>query len=267
MSKVIIFLSVLLFSSVAFSDALDEKLEWNNVFLNESVKGVFVFCKGSSRSCITNNKSRAATEYLPASTFKIANSLIGLETGVIKNEFQVFKWDGKPRAMKQWEQDLTLRGAIQVSAVPVFQQVAKGIGEKRMKKYLNRFSYGNANVGEGIDKFWLEGNLRISALNQISFMESLYLNRLPISKGNQLIVKEALITEATSEYLVHSKTGYSGVGTELNPGVGWWVGWIEKGTEVYYFAFNMNVDDKSKLPYRKSIPIKLMASMGLVIKG
>ena len=259
---------IFLFSTPsAFSQSMIENSEWNKVFLSDSVQGVFVLCKGNPQSCVTNNIARASTAYIPASTFKIANALIGLETGVIKDEHQVFKWDGKPRARKQWERDLMLRGAIQVSAVPVFQQIAKDIGEKRMQKYLKRFSYGNADIGGGIDQFWLGGQLRISALNQIVFLESLYLNKLPVSKINQHIVTEALITEAAPEYVVHSKTGYSGVGTELNPGIAWWVGWIEKGTEVYFFAFNMNIDNESKLPYRKSIPIKIMANEGVVIGG
>ncbi|MFO1347586.1 MAG: OXA-5 family class D beta-lactamase [Pseudomonadales bacterium] len=267
MKTIAAYLVLVFFVGTALSETVSENLAWNKEFASESVNGVFVLCKSSSNSCTTNNAARASTAYIPASTFKIPNSIIGLETGVIKDGRQVFKWDGKPRAMKQWERDLTLRGAIQVSAVPVFQQIAREIGEVRMQKYLNRFSYGNANISGGIDKFWLEGQLRISAVNQVVFLESLYLNTLPASKANQLIVKEALVTEATPEHLVHSKTGFSGVGTKSNPGVAWWVGWVEKGTEVYFFAFNMDIDNESKLPLRKSIPTKIMASEGVIIGG
>ena len=224
----------------------------------DSVKGVFVLCKGSSQRCVTNNKERTNKTFLPASTFKIANALIGLETGVINSEYQIFRWDGKPRAMKQWEKDLTLRNAIQVSAVPVFQQIARDIGEQRMQSFLTKFSYGNANIGGGIDQFWLTGQLRISALNQVTFLETLYADNLPASKINQHIVKEILITEASPDYVVHSKTGYSGAGTPSNPGIGWWVGWIEKGTEVYFFAFNMDMISDDQLPLRKTMPTRLL---------
>ncbi|HDU2975216.1 TPA: class D beta-lactamase, partial [Klebsiella pneumoniae subsp. pneumoniae] len=173
-------------SSTALAGSITENTSWNKEFSAEAVNGVFVLCKSSSKSCATNDLARASKEYLPASTFKIPNAIIGLETGVIKNEHQVFKWDGKPRAMKQWERDLTLRGAIQVSAVPVFQQIAREVGEVRMQKYLKKFSYGNQNISGGIDKFWLEGQLRISAVNQVEFLESLYLNKLSASKENQL---------------------------------------------------------------------------------
>lgn len=267
MKTIAVYLVLVFFASTALSESISENLAWNKEFSSESVHGVFVLCKSNSNSCTTNNAARASTAYIPASTFKIPNALIGLETGAIKDERQVFKWDGKPRAMKQWERDLTLRGAMQVSAVPVFQQIAREIGEVQMQKYLNSFSYGNANIGGGIDKFWLEGQIRISAINQVKFLESLHLNSLPASKVNQLIVKETLVTEATPEYIVYSKTGYSGVGTEANPGVAWWVGWVEKGTDVYFFAFNMDIDDRSKLPSRKSIPTKIMANEGVVIGG
>ena len=54
---------------------------------------------------------------------------------------------------------------------------------------------------------------------------------------------------------------------ESSPGIAWWVGWVEKGTEVYFFAFNMDIDNESKLPSRKSIPTKIMASEGIIIGG
>jgi beta-lactamase class D OXA-10 len=267
MKKIIFVFISLLFANVSIADSFVVNDEWNRVLESQSIKGVFILCKGGSNSCTTNNIVRAKTEYIPASTFKIAHSLIGLETGVIRDEFQVFKWDGQPKALKQWEQDLTLRGAIQVSAVPVFQRIARNIGERKMKMYLRKLSYGNANIEGGIDKFWLDGKLRISAINQISLVEKLSHNALPFSDRSQYIVKEALISEATPDYVVHSKTGFSGVGTKENPGIGWWVGWVEKGTEIYYFAFNMDIDREGMLPFRKTIPKKLMESAGLVIEG
>jgi beta-lactamase class D OXA-10 len=139
MKTIAVYLVLVFFASTALSESISENLAWNKEFSSESVHGVFVLCKSSSNSCTTNNAKRASTAYIPASTFKIPNALIGLETGAIKDERQVFKWDGKPRAMKQWEKDLTLRGAIQVSAVPVFQQIAREVGEIRMQKYLNLF--------------------------------------------------------------------------------------------------------------------------------
>jgi beta-lactamase class D OXA-10 len=264
--KILLVVIFIITTQPAFSQSIIENIEWNKFFQSESVEGVFLLCKNTTQQCTTNNKDRALTTFIPASTYKIPNALIALETGVI-TEFEIFKWDGKPKEMKWWEHDLTLRSAIQVSAVPLFQQIAREIGERRMQKYLDKFSYGNKNIGGGIDRFWLDGELKISAINQVQFLEALYLNKLPIKQANQLIVKQALISEAAPDYLLHAKTGFSGIGTAEKAGVGWWVGWIEKGTDVYFFAFNMDIRDRNKLSVRKSIPKQILESEGVTIAG
>jgi beta-lactamase class D OXA-10 len=264
-AKILIFMIILFASRTAMAGAVVENVQWKEVFTKYSTNGVLVLCKGTSASCVTNDKLRAAKAYIPASTFKIANALIALETGVIESGRQVFKWDGRPRSMELWEQDFILRGAIQFSVVPVFQQFAQEIGKEKMKTFLSAFDYGNANIGGGIDRFWLDGGLRISALNQVRFLESLYQGTVPISERNQLIVKDALTSEAAPGYLVRSKTGYSGVNGKVQPAIAWWVGWVEAGTEVYYFAFNMDVHSSDALPSRKRIPIEIMNGEGVPI--
>jgi len=263
-----LFLCLIFGASLAAAQPLAESSDWNAFFSKEAVKGVFVLCKSTTENCATNDIVRANTQFLPASTFKIPNSLIALETGVIKNPDQVFKWDGTPRSMKQWERDFNLRGAIQNSVVPIFQKLAVSIGEKQMQSYVHKFKYGNENIGGGLDHFWLDGALRISALQQLEFLGRLKENRLPASLYNQLVVKDALISEATPEYVIRSKTGYSlgapGYGDRFKPGIAWWVGWIEKGTEIYYFACNIDVEKESDLPARKSVAVKILQSQGIL---
>jgi beta-lactamase class D OXA-10 len=255
---------VLLYCKTVFTQTLEEKPAWNDFFAAEKIQGVLVLCKNTSVTCITNSKSRANTAYLPASTFKIPNALIALELGIIESQHQVFKWDGKSRSLKQWEKDFNLRGAMQASAVPVFQQFAREIGENRMKNFLHRFAYGNENLAGGIDRFWLDGGLRISALQQIIFLEKLFQDRLPFSKYNQLMVKDAMISDATSTHLLRSKTGYTlgapGYGDKSQTGIAWWVGWIEKETEVYFFAINIDVSDEKQLSARKSLATKILVT-------
>ena len=253
---------------VSFSESITENVEWNRVFSDESVRGVFLLCKGGNQSCVTNNKNRANEVFSPASTFKIANALIALETGVVKDQNQVFKWAGEPRGMKQWEKDFNLRGAIQASAVPVFQQFAREIGESRMKSNIHKLSYGNEEISGGIDHFWLDGGLKISAWQQVVFLEKLYKNSLPVSRESQLIVKDALVSEVTPEYLLRAKTGYSlgapGYGDKSKAGIAWWVGWVERGTDVYFFATNIDVENEGQLPSRKSVATKLLKSEGVL---
>lgn len=260
--------AAVMFCGNIFASSIEENPEWSAAFTNESVKGVFILCKNGIASCRSSDQSRVNMEFTPASTFKIANALIALETGVVKSQNQVFKWGGEPRGMKQWEKDFNLRGAMQASAVPVFQQFAKEIGEKRMQIYLYKLSYGNESVAGGIDHFWLDGGLKISAWQQLVFLEKLYRGALPVSKESQLIVKDALVSEVTPDYLIRSKTGYSlgapGYGDKSKPGVAWWVGWVEKGTDVYFFAANIDVENEAQLPTRKSLPTRILKFEGVL---
>lgn len=264
MLRNLIMFTAVIFCGHIFASGIEEKPEWNAFFTGENVNGVFILCKNGTESCRTSSKSRENVGFSPASTFKIPNALIALDTGVVKSQHQVFKWAGEPRGMKQWEKDFNLRGAIQASAVPVFQQFAKEIGEKRMKGYIHKLSYGNENIAGGIDHFWLDGGLKISAWQQVVFLEKLYKNTLPVSRESQLIVKDALVSEVTPEYLVRAKTGYSlgapGYGDKSKAGVAWWVGWVERGTDVYFFATNIDVESEAQLPARKSVPIKILKS-------
>jgi beta-lactamase class D OXA-10 len=258
-------LLVVFVSPISMASSIVETRSWNDVFANRAVEGVFVLCRQSRQSCRTNNMARATTRFIPASTFKIANALIGLETGVIEDERQVFKWDGKAREMHSWEQDFVLRGAMQASAVPVFQQIARQIGATRMQAFLKGFNYGNAETGGGIDRFWLDGDLRISAIEQIDFLESLKLGKLPASERNQLIVKDALVSAATDKYLLRAKSGYTGSNDKIKPAIAWWTGWVESGTDVYFFAFNMDVTDEDDLLVRKTLPTEIMRREGVPI--
>jgi beta-lactamase class D len=157
---------------------------------------------------------------------------------------------------------------MQNSVVPLYQGIARAVGEERMRHYVERVSYGNAAVNGGIDRFWLDGALRISAIEQIDFLKQLYFDKLPFTKQNQLIVKDALITEASNDYLLRAKTGYSlgapGYGDRTKPGVAWWVGWIEKGTAVYFFAANFDIEKDSQLASRKTIPANILRTQGIL---
>ena len=121
------------------------------------------------------NPERAKQKFTPASTYKILNSLIGLETGEIPNENCIFKWTGKEHSIKNWNQDLVLRDAFQFSCVPCYQDLARRIGEKRMKKWVKKVGYGNKDISGGIDTFWLGKSLKdlTRSANKI-FAKTLY---------------------------------------------------------------------------------------------
>jgi len=185
---------------------------------------------------IRYNPERCAERFLPASTFKIINSLIGLESGVIPDENYVIKWDGTPYDdIPSWNQDHTLKTAIQNSVVWYYQELARRVGKEKMQHYVDLVHYGNQDISGQIDTFWLEGGLRISTDEQVEFLKRLYQGDLPFSQRSLNIVKEILVLEKTASYQLSGKTGSV---QRLTPHEGWFMGYLETSGNVYFFAAN-----------------------------
>ncbi|MBP0005388.1 MAG: class D beta-lactamase [Cyanobacteria bacterium SBC] len=191
-----------------------------------------------------HNPARNVTPFLPASTFKIFNSLVALETGVIANDLAILTWDGVDRAFPTWNRDLNMRTALQVSAVWFYQVLARRIGYDRMQHWVSSANYGNQTIGssEAIDRFWLNGDLRITPQEQIQFLQRLYHNNLPFSEDVMAVVKDILIVEQTPDYTIRAKSGWVAFGRVDRMQIGWYVGYIEQGENVYFFATNIDID-------------------------
>ncbi len=204
--------------------------------------------------------------HLPASTFKIPNSIIALETGVVKNEETLFKWDGKERALKTWERDLVFKEAFRLSCVPCYQEVARKIGLKRMREYLDILDYKEITLdSSSIDNFWLVGNSKISQFQQIEFLIRLYRSQLNIAPRTEQIIKEMMILERHEDYLLSGKTGWSIQDGENN---GWFVGFLETNSKVFFFASNvepgMGFDMKQFASVRKNLTMDIFRKMQII---
>ena len=216
-----------------------------------------------------HNPKRNNSPFLPASTFKIPNSLIALETGVIKDDIAVLTWDGIERGLtidppiEEWNQDLNLRLAFQYSAVWFYQVLARKIGHQRMQDFVNQIEYGNQNIGakEDIDKFWLEGELRITPKEQIDFLRRLEQNNLPLNRRTIALVKDIMIVEQTPDYTIRGKTGLV---TSVTPNVGWYVGYLEQNDRVYYFATNLDLILENASNARLEITRLCLQDLGLL---
>jgi beta-lactamase class D len=182
------------------------------------------------------DEPRARRGCLPASTFEVANALIGLETGAIADEREVFRWDGRPYPRAVWEADHTLGTGMRDGVVWMFQEVARRTGKSRMREWLDRLEYGNRSIAGGIDQFWLQGGLRISALEQVEFLHRLAEGRLPATQRAQRLVREAMVVEKSRAYALYAKTG---TGPRGALAVNWWAGWVERcGRPEAVFAIN-----------------------------
>jgi beta-lactamase class D len=180
--------------------------------------------------------------YLPASTFKIVNSLIGLETGRITDEKMMIPWDGKIRLFsagdtaKAWNKDLSMEEAFKVSAVPYYQEVARRIGKDTMQHWLDSLQYGSKKITTRIDSFWLDNSLTIRPDEQMGLVKKLYFGLLPFQKRSQDIVKKVMLQEDNANYKLSYKTGL-GIRQNGNA-LGWVVGWIEENKHPYFFVLN-----------------------------
>lgn len=269
--KYLLPLALLVTSHPTLAHTWAERTDWATALAAQQLSGVVAVCSHPSGKCQTSHRQRVSERYIPASTYKIPHLLIALETGVTPNDDITFKWDGTPQALKPWERDHTYRGLMLDSVVPVFQGFARAIGETRMRDYLQRLDYGNADIAGGIDRFWLDGQLRISAAEQIRFLQRLRTRTLPIAEPHQWRVQSAMLVEATETFVIRGKTGYSlgapGHGAtpgqgDKRAGTGWWVGWIESGTDTHVFACNFDITDDRQLALRKSIPRTLFEHEG-----
>ena len=211
--------------------------EFQTIIDSAKLKGSLLIYDLKEDTYYSNNFQWAKKGYLPASTFKIANSIIALETKVVENDSTLFKWNGEERRLTIWEQDLILKEAFHYSCVPCYQEIARNIGAKRMLAYLNKLEYGDIKVDSStIDMFWLAGESKINQFQQIDFLKRLYESKLPISQRTEAIMKRMMLIENQEAYKLSGKTGWSIRNGNNN---GWFVGFVETQDKTYFFATNV----------------------------
>lgn len=235
MKQTILFLTIAIFGLTACKQkqANEVRADFKKYYDQFNVEGSFVLYDPQADKYIFYNQDQFEQTFSPASTYKICNSLIGLETGVIKDENFVIPWDSVTRQNPNWNSDHNLKTAFKNSTVWYYQELARRVGGQQMKYWLDKANYGNADTSGGIDKFWLTGGLRISPKQQIDFLKRLHDNQLPFSQRSVDIVKNIMIAKDTLDYVVRAKTGWGG---QDNKDIGWYVGYLETKNKVYYFA-------------------------------
>lgn len=255
------FLTLYSFPETSYSSEIKERSDWKCAFQDRKLDGTLVIYDLKDDTYQIYNNKRANTRFIPASTFKIANSLIALEIGAVKDESEIFVWDGQVRSFESWNKDHTLASAFRYSVVPAYQEISRRIGRERMGQWVNRLDYGNKDISGEIDKFWLEGPLKISAIEEVNFLRKLYNDNLPLSTRSKNIVKKIMIAENGNGYTLRAKTGWA---ERASPQIGWWVGWIEHGTDVHFFALNIDIRDASTLPEREKITRQILNSESII---
>ncbi|MFN0157232.1 MAG: class D beta-lactamase [Bacteroidota bacterium] len=264
MTRQFLFLAVLLALLCSQSSAqttITERPEWKRFYDKADVHGCFVLYHLNTDSMWIYNRARSDSGFLPASTFKIPNSLIALETGVLKDEHDTLPWDGVKRQVPTWNADQDMRRAIKFSTVWFYQEIARRVGAERMQRFVDSMHYGNTDISGGIDLFWLEGGLLITPRQEIDFLVRFYKNDLPFSQRSLDIVKDIMILEKSDEYILRGKTGWAG---RVSAMVGWWVGYLERGSDIYFFANNIAIVEDEDAEARRSVALDILRYVGLL---
>lgn len=224
--------------------------------------GTFVLLSEKTGRYIVYNEEKSALRVAPCSTFKLANALIGLETGVVKDENSVYEWDGEHYVIDSWNKNHSLSSAMKDSVVWYYKKLAKNIGTESMQNYIDKFDYGNKDISGGLDGFWLQSTLAISPMEQINFLRKLHNDQLPVSKKNMEIVRGMIFNEQEAGLSFAGKTGAGVVnGNYVN---GWFIGYIEKEQDVFYFATNITADKEATGIKAKEITIRILKDKQLI---
>ncbi len=233
------YLLLIIFASCSVNKAdIDNSLK--KYFDDNKVDGCFTLLNNADGKVTVYNMQLDTQRFTPASTFKIVNSLIGLQTGRITNEAMLIKWDGNVRIFpdgdtaKAWNKDMTMTEAFKVSSVPYYQEVARRIGKDTMQAWIDSIGYGNKSISGPVDSFWLNNKLKISPDEQLGLMKRLYFDQLPFRKSVHEAVKGVMLQEDNTAYKLSYKTGW-GFDEQKN-NIGWQVGWIEENNHVYFFV-------------------------------
>lgn len=255
MRKMLSFLCFISISAGAISGDID------SVFSALPVDGAIVVSSIDSSKQYVYNKERAQGEYTVASTFKVVNTLIALEEGVVQGKQSPFSWDGKRHKVRRWNQDQTLESAFRVSCVWCYQQIARDVGTKKYAHYLDKLKYGNLPKGVKVDRFWLDGSLKLNAYDQIDFLKKVVSGDPVFGASTYQTLKEIMLVEQTPAYSIYAKTGWSPYGDSP---VGWYVGYVESGEDTWFFATNLDAREMRHLPLRKDVTYKVLKLIGAI---
>jgi beta-lactamase class D len=231
------------------------------IFVNADATGTFVLFDLTANRFTYHDKHRAETRFIPASTFKIPNSLIGLSTGAVSSVDEVLPYGGEPQSFKSWEQDMGLREAIKISNVPVYRELARRIGLERMQENISRIDYGNNEIGAVVDLFWLNGPLKISAVEQSRFLARLAKGELNFPAETQQAVRDIITLDQGQNWVLYGKTGWE-VKSVMH--IGWWVGWVVNDGNIYSFALNIDMPNLADAGKRVEIGKDALRLFGLI---
>jgi beta-lactamase class D len=224
----------------------------------------FVLLDTKTNKYLRYNPDLCSKRLSPCSTFKIFNSLVGLETEVLTSENYPMYWDGTVHERSECNKDQTLQSAVTNSVVWYFQKVALAVGEERMKKFIQLSQYGNQDISGGITKFWLGNTLKISADEQVLFLSKLISDKLPFSKSSMAVTRGLIRLDQTADGTLYGKTGTASNHENNKNVLGWFVGYVVQPGRIYIFATNIQANDNAYGPQAREITKNILSAASLL---
>ena len=238
-------------------------IDLRDLFEGQGLYGQILIYDESSNQYTSSDFEVAKTKFIPASTFKIPNTLVGLESGIIDENY-IFRYDGGKRMLAAWEKDLSLREAFQESCVPCYQELSGKVGVEKMRAVLDSIKYpGMIFDNSTLENFWLTGESSISPLEQIDFLRRLATKQLTLKEGTLQSMKKIMAIDSTANGIMFAKTG---LGESEGKDLGWYVGYIQKPKNRIYFATLIRpINDFDKgvfLAERKTLTYNVLRTLG-----
>jgi beta-lactamase class D len=258
MKKILTLLIVLLVFSVSSSGYGDD-LDIATLFKSKGINGTTVISSMDGTKTYIHNDELANQRVLPASTFKIPNTLIALEEGAVADGKEIIKWDGQDKGMPAWNKDQSIETAFPASCVWFYQELAKRVGMDKYEFYLKKMKYGNEQTGQDVTTFWLKGDLKISPVEQIAFLKEIYTKGYSFKPSSYELLRKIMIIEQTPAFTIRAKTGWA-----ATPRVGWIVGYVESGDKVWFFATNIEIEKPEDLQLRQVVTIEALKLKGII---
>jgi beta-lactamase class D len=259
-------LIILLFTLVAGPATRAQRPDISRHFTG--ITGTFVLLDARTGEFIRHDARRAAKRFPPCSTFKIPNTAILIESGVARDADHTVKYDPALNVTRpEWAKDHTLRSAFSSSVLWYYQALSIAAGQTVEDRFVRQFRYGNQSTAGGMKEigrpFWVDGTLRISADEQVDFLKRLYEGRLGLSARTTRLTREIMLTEETPRWKLSAKTGAcqpKGEDVSL-----WYVGYVEKGADVHYFALQMGDKNYDRLfSQRVSKAREILTALGIL---
>lgn len=241
--------------------AYGEDTDLANLFKEKNVDGTLVIATLDGKKVYTHNDERAHTRFVPAATFKLPNTLIALEEAAISDEKVIVIWDGTDKGLPACNTDQSLESAFSASCAWFDQEMVKRVGKEKYLSYLTKLHYGNGNIGPDISNFWMEGDLRISAVGQIDFLKNLYTRSYPFRASSYDLLRKLMVVEETPSYVLRATTGWT---ENMVPQVGWYVGYVEAGGQVWFFAANVETGKPEDKALRQELTKQALHLKGII---